>query len=130
MGSHRRAARWERRQFRRLTKDLDLDLDTSTIGGVGEAQRPGRQPAKDFLGAAATLAIIGVILLQVTYGLDSRCRTNLNSRRGAGACSGMAAVAHHAKFAVTLSVAACGALAVIAFVWYLLWGYKTNGQTS
>jgi len=28
----------------------------------------------------------------------------------------------------TLGVAACAVLAVIAFVWYMFWGYKVNGR--
>jgi hypothetical protein len=28
-----------------------------------------------------------------------------------------------------MTVAAFAALAVMAFVWYMLWGYRTNGQT-
>ena len=126
MSSRRRAARWERRQFRRLTRDLDLP----TASGFDEPHRPRRRPAKDFLGAAVTLAIVGVFLLQLTDGLARSCGTDLKSHKGPDACSGAAAVAHHAQPVVTLSVAACGALAVIAFIWYMLWGYKTNGQAS
>jgi hypothetical protein len=42
----------------------------------------------------------------------------------------MAAVAHHVHAAVTLGAATCAALAMIAFFWYLLWGYKTNGPAE
>jgi ABC-type Fe3+-siderophore transport system permease subunit len=124
MRSRARAARRERRQFRQLTKDLDIG------GGFGESRKPRHHMAKDALGAVVTLAIAGVILLQVTDGLASRCGAGPNSRAGTGACSGAAAFAHHAQLAVTLGVAALGALAVLAFIWYMLWGYKTNGQTS
>lgn len=148
MGSRRRAARWERRQFRRLTKDLDLpevsDLrevsgfDQPVVGGFHQPaisgfdrpHRPRRHPAKDFLGAAVTLAIIGIFVLQLTDGLARRCGTGPKSRTAPGSCSGAAAVAHHAQPVVTLSFAACAALAVISFIWYLLWGYKTNGQAG
>jgi hypothetical protein len=122
MRSRDRAARIERRQFRRLTRDL------SSLSRLGKPERPPRHLAKDFLGAVATLAIIGAILLEVTNGLASRCRPGLNPPTGPPACSGMAAFAHHAQGAVTLSVAACAALAVILFTWYMVWGYKTNGQ--
>ena len=77
-----------------------------------------------------TLAIIGAILLQVTDGLASQCRAGRNRRAGPGACSGPAAFAHHVQVPVTLSVAACAALAVMAFIWYIFWGYKANGQAN
>jgi hypothetical protein len=31
---------------------------------------------------------------------------------------------------VTICVIACTALAALAFVWYMLWGYKANQQTG
>lgn len=124
MRSRSRAARLERRQLRQLSKEL------STIPGFGEPQRPPPHKAKDFLGAAVTLAILGAIVLQVTDGLASRCGAGLNPRTRPGSCSGMAAVAHHADGIVTLSAIACGALAVLAFIWYLLWGYKTNAPAT
>ena len=150
MGSRRRTARWERRQFRRLTKDLDLPaasgfdepaasgfdqpavsgFDQPAVSGFDEPRRPRRHPAKDFLGAVVTLAIIGAFLLQLTDAAAHRCEAGPKSRTGPGNCSGAAAFAHHAQPVVTLSVAACAALAVIAFIWYLLWGYKTKGQAS
>ena len=86
--------------------------------------------AKDVLGAVVTLAIIGAVLLQVTDGLASRCRARRNPGAGAGACSGPSAVAHHAQGAVTLGVAACAGLAALAFIWYMVWGYKANGQAG
>ena len=119
-----RTARWERRQFRQLTKDLEQ------AGSLGELDRPPRHIAKDALGAVVTLAIIGAILLQVTDGLAIQCRTGRNRRAGPGACSGPAAFAHHAQGVVTLGVAACAALAVMTFIWYIFWGYKANGQAN
>jgi hypothetical protein len=77
-----------------------------------------------------TLAVIGAILLQVTDGLASRCQAGPNPHAGPGACSGPAAFAHHAQAAVTVGVAACAALAAMAFIWYMFWGYKTNGQAG
>jgi len=158
MGSRRRSARWERRQFRRLTKDLDFSavsgfdeppasgFDESAvsgfdrpvvsgfhqpaISGFDRPHRPRRHPAKDFLGAAVSLALIGAFLLQLTDAAAHRCKASPKSRTAPGSCSGAAAFAHHAQPVVTLSVGACAALAVIAFIWYLLWGYKTNGQAS
>ena len=126
MGSRRRGARWERREFRRLTKDLDF----SAVSGFDRPHRPRRHPAKDFLGAAVSLAIIGVFVLQLTDAAARRCEAGPKSRTSPGSCSGAAAVAHHAQPVVTLSFAACAVLAVVAFVWYLLWGYKTNGQAG
>ena len=113
----------DRRELRKLDKEL------SKIGGFGEPRRPAHR-GKDFLGAVVTLAIFGAILLDVTNVLASRCGAGLNQRTAPGGCSGIAAVAHHARGAVTLSVAACAALAVIAFIWYMFWGYKTNGQVT
>jgi hypothetical protein len=148
MGSRRRAERWERRQFRRLTKDLDMpevsDLpevsgfDQPVVGGFHQPaisgfdrpHRPRRHPAKDFLGATVTLAIIGIFVVQLTDGLARRCAAGPKSRTSPGSCSGAAAFAHHAQPVVTVSFAACAALAVVAFIWYLLWGYKTNGQAD
>ena len=121
MGSGRQAARRERRVLRRLEKELPA------IPGSGETRRPSPHVAKDFLGAAFTLAIVGVFGLQVTNGLASRCGTGLNPHAHT-ACSGVAAVARHAQGAVTLIVISCAALAVMSFIWYMLWGYKVNGQ--
>ena len=156
MGSRRRTARWERRQFRRLTKDLDLPevselpevsgfdqpvvsgFDQPVVGGFHQPaisgfdrpHRPRRHPAKDFLGAAVTLAIIGMFVLQLTDAAAHRCEAGPKPHTGRGSCSGAAAIAHHAQLAVTLSFAACAALAVAAFIWDLLWGYKTNAQAG
>ena len=72
--------------------------------------------AKDVLGAVVTLAIIGAFVLQVTVGLASRCRAGPSPRAGPAACSGPAAFAHYVQGAVTMGVAACAALAAIAFI--------------
>jgi hypothetical protein len=116
-------ARIGRRQLRQLSKDL------STIPGFGKPQRPPHL-AKDFLGAAVTLAVVGAILLQVTDGAASRCGAGPNPRRGPGACSGLAAVANHARGVMTLCVIGSAALAAIAFTWYMFWGYKVHGQAA
>jgi hypothetical protein len=104
-----------------------MSRELSTIPGFGDTRRPAPHVAKDFLGAAVTIAVIGVFGLQVTNGLASRCGTGLNAHAHR-ACSGAAAVARHAQGPVTLVVISCAVLAVISFIWYLLWGYKTNGQ--
>src|SRR5258706_12867014 len=91
---------------------------------VGSRGGPPRL-AKDVLGAAATLAAIGAFLLQVSNLLARPCGAKLNQRVGSGACSGISAIASHAHEIVTLSVIACTALAAVAFIWYMLWGYKT-----
>ena len=121
MGSGRQAARRERRVLRRLEKELP------SIPGSGETRRSSPHVAKDFLGASVTLAVVGVFGLQVTNGLASRCGTGLNPHAHA-ACSGVAAVARHAQGVVTLIVISCAVLAVMSFIWYMLWGYKTNPQ--
>src|SRR5258708_16061495 len=98
-----------RRQLRQLSKDL------STIPGFGKPQEPPPHPAKDFLGAAVTLAVIGAILLQVTDGLASQCGAKLNPRTGPAACSGMAAIANHTHGGMTLYSLRFAAVAAIAF---------------
>jgi len=94
------------------------------------ARRPPSSIAKDFLGAAMTLAIIGAIVLQATNRLASPCGTGPNPRTRAGGCSGVSAIAHHVDGVVTLCAAACAALAAAAFVWYMIWGYKSTGQAG
>jgi hypothetical protein len=94
------------------------------------ARRPPSSIAKDFLGAAVTLAIIGAIVLQATNRLASPCGAGPNPRTGPGACSGVPAIAHHVDGVVTLCAVACAALAAVAFVWYMLWGYKSTGQAG
>jgi hypothetical protein len=71
-----------------------------------------------------------LFVLQLTDAAAHRCEAGPKSHPGPGRCSGAAAVAHHAQPVVTLGFAACAALAVAAFAWYLLWGYKTNGQAG
>ena len=114
----------DRRELRKLDKEL------SKIGGFGEPPRPRPHKAKDSLGALVTLAVLGAILLEMTNALASRCNTEVDPRTGLGTCTGIAAVAHHVHAAVALSAATCAALAMIAFFWYLLWGYKTNGPAE
>jgi len=115
-----RRARVGRREPRQASPDPFTALAFEELG------RPPPHLAKDFLGAAATLAIIGAILLQVTNSLASPCRAHLNPRTGSGACSGMSAIANHADGVVTWGVAACAMLAAVAFAWYMFWGYKAN----
>jgi hypothetical protein len=100
--------------------------DPAAASGFGEPKRPLPHRAKDFLGLAFTAAIIGAILLFATNGLASPCRAAPGPRPGA--CSGIAAIANHVRVIETVCVTACAALAVIAFVWYMFWGYKVNGQ--
>jgi hypothetical protein len=98
-----------------------------TASGFVDSERPP-QPGKDFLGAAVTLAIIGAIVLQVTNRLASQCGPGPGPHTGPGACSGLSAIANHVHGVMTLGVVACAALTVIAFVWYMFWGYKINSQ--
>ena len=104
--------------------------DPFTALAFEELQRPPAHPAKDFLGAAATLAITGTILLQVTNSLARPCRAQLKLRAGPGTCVGISAVANHAHGVVTWGAAACAALAAATFVWYMLWVYKANKHLS
>jgi hypothetical protein len=64
----------------------------------------------------------------VTNRLASQCGPGPGPHSGPGACSGLPAAASHVQRVMTLGVVACTALAVIAFVWYMFWGYKINGQ--
>ena len=104
--------------------------DAFTALAFEELQRPPAHRAKDFLGAAATLAIIGVILLQVTNSLARPCRAQLNVRARRGTCAGISAIANHAHGVVTWGAAACAALAAATFFWYIFWGYKANRRPS
>ena len=94
------------------------------------SRRPPSSIAKDLLGAAMTLAIIGAIVLQATNRLAIPCSAGRDPRTGPGACSGASALAHHIDGAVTLFAITCAALAAAAFVWYMLWGYKSTGQAG
>jgi hypothetical protein len=94
------------------------------------ARWPRSSIAKDFLGAAMTLAIVGAIVLQATDRLAVPCGAGPSPRPGPGACSGVSALARHVDGAVTLFAIACGVLAVAAFAWYMFWGYKSTGQTG
>jgi hypothetical protein len=101
--------------------------------GLGPSTAPRRPPsgiARDFLGAAMTLAIIGAIVLQATNRLASQCAAGPNPRTGPGTCSGVSAIAHHVDGVVTLCAIACAALAAAAFIWYMFWGYKSTGQVG
>src|SRR5215467_5965335 len=122
MSSSHRSARIRRRY------PAQAPQDPFTALAVEELQRPPPHLAKDFLGAAATLAIAGVILLQVTNSLARPCRAPLNLRAGPGTCAGISAIANDAHGVVTWGAAACAALAAAAFVWYMFWGYKANSR--
>jgi predicted secreted protein len=82
--------------------------------------------AKEILGVTVTLAIIGAYLLYLTDGLASRCAAERNERTGPGTCSGMPAFASHVRGIVTIGSGTCAALAVIAFIWYMLKGYRSG----
>jgi hypothetical protein len=77
-----------------------------------------------------TVAIIGAILLFLTNGVAAHCAAGPDPRTGSRVCSGVPALAAHIRPIATLVVLACGALAVAAFIWYIFWGYKTNGQVG
>jgi hypothetical protein len=98
--------------------------DPFTALAFEELHRPRSHLAKDLLGGAATLTIIGAILLYVTNSIAVRCRAPASSRLGA--CSGVPAFANRADPFVTWTVAACAAVTIIGFAWYMLWGYKVH----
>jgi hypothetical protein len=123
MGSSDGPARircWERRRAARDTLTVRLQYPP----------RPPRRPAKDFLGAAMTAAVIGAILLFLTDGVAAHCSAEPDPRTGSRVCSGVPALAAHIRPVETVCVLACGALAAAAFIWYLLWGYKANGPAG
>jgi hypothetical protein len=101
-------------------------------GAGGARPPPGwrRLVAKDFLGATATLAIVGAILLFLTNGVAAHCAATADPRTGTRVCTGAVGVAAHIRGIMTLCVLACGVLAVGAFIWYIFWGYKTNGPAG
>ena len=124
MRSPRRSARIRRRYT------AQPPPDPFTARAFEELHRPPAHQAKDFLGAAATLAIAGAILLLITNALARPCRAQLNPRAGSGTCVGISAIAHHAHGVVTWGAAACAVLAAATFFWYMFWGYKGNRHPS
>ena len=76
---------------------------------------------QDFLGLAATLTIVGAILLYYANAVASQCRSILKPHAGPAVCHGLAAAAHHLQLPLAVSVIACAAVFAIAFVWSLLW---------
>ena|SRR5215469_1397418 len=111
---------WERRRARGDTLTVRLQYPP----------RPAPHRGKDFLGLAMTVAIIGAILLFLTDGVAAHCATGPDPHTGSRVCSGVPALAAHIRPIATLIVLACVALAVAAFIWYMFWGYKANGQVS
>ena len=124
MRSPRRTARIRRRY------PAQPPADPFTARAFEELHRPPAHQAKDFLGAAVTLAIAGAILLLITNTLARPCRAQLNPRAGSGTCVGISAIANHAHGVVTWGAAACAALAAATFFWYMFWGYKGNRHPS
>jgi hypothetical protein len=119
-----RARRWQRR---RAGAALLTARDLDELDRPEEIYRPPPTKAKDFLGAAMTLAIVGAIFLLVTNTLASPCVAAPKPRTGLGACSGISSIASHIRGIAALCVLGCAALAAAAFIWYMFWGYKTNG---
>jgi hypothetical protein len=75
---------------------------------------------QSFLGLAATLAIVGAILLYFTNAFASHCIESRKAPAGPGACSGLAAAAHQLQAPLSICVIACVAVFVVAFIWSLL----------
>ena len=74
-----------------------------------------------FLGATATLAIIGAIILYYTNALASKCAADVRQRTGQAICSGLPGLAHHLRLPITVGVIACVVVFAATFVWSLLW---------
>ena len=125
-GTHRSMRPPPRSARRRRRYPAQAPRDPFTALAFEELQRPPPHPAKDFLGAAATIAIVAAILLMVSNSLARPCRVQLNPRTGPSTCGGISAIANHAHGVVTWGAAACAALAAATFVWYMFWGYKAN----
>ncbi len=117
-----RARCWQRRAGGAVVTVRDLD----ELDRPEEFHRPPSSRAKDVLGAAMTLAIIGVIVLFVINSLASPCLAAPKPRTGPGACSGITSLASHVRGIASLCVIGCVTLAVAAFIWYMFWGYKSN----
>jgi hypothetical protein len=105
-------------------------VDPFTARAFEELNRPPPNRAKDYLGLTVTLAIIAAIVLYITNSLAGRCRAGLTSRLRPGRCAGLAAVAGHAAGIVAVGAAACAALFVVAFIWYMCWGYRSPGRPA
>lgn len=126
-GGTPRARCWQRRQAGATLLTVG-DLDE--LDRPEEIYRPRPSRAKDFLGAAMTLAVVGAIFLFVTNSLASPCLAAPKRRAGPAACSGVTAFASHIRGIADLFVLGCAALAAAAFIWYMFWGYKRNGTAG
>jgi hypothetical protein len=78
------------------------------------AHSPSR--GQGFLGAAISVTIVGAILLYYTNAVASPCRADVKS----GACSGLAAAAHHIQGPLSICVIASVAVFAITFIRSLL----------
>jgi hypothetical protein len=74
-----------------------------------------------FLGLAASLTIVGAILLYYTNAIAGQCRSALKPHAGPAVCHGLPAAAHYLQWPLALCVIVCAAVFGIAFVWSLLW---------
>jgi hypothetical protein len=105
-------------------------VDPFTALAFEELDRPPTNQAKDFLGLTVTVAIVAAIVLYITNSLAGRCRAGPSPRARPGRCAGLSAVASHAAGVVTVGAAACAALFVAAFIWYMFWGYRSPGRPA
>ena len=118
----------------RMTRMRCWQMRQGSDGAFGisdhlRSRRRSAHMAKDVLGAVVTLAVVGVFVLQATNRLAGSCHRKFSERAGSGTCSGMSAIANHAHEIVTLCVIVFTSMAAAAFVWYMIWGYKTQGRT-
>jgi hypothetical protein len=93
-------------------------------GSAGHRQALRHSPPRrgqSFLGATASLAIVGAILLYYTNSLASRCKADLASRSGHAVCAGLPGLARHVQLPVTVAVIVCVGIFAVTFVWSLLW---------
>src|SRR5215831_19157515 len=91
-------------------------------------RRPPSSIAKDLLGAAMTLAIIGAIVLQATNRLAIPCSAGRDPRTGPGACSGASAPPHQAAGPCPFSPTPAAARAGGPFVGKFFGGKKGGGR--
>ena len=105
----------------RVREQSGMSKHPDRVGYRQAQQHSPPRRGQGFLGATATLAIVGAILLYYTNAFASQCRADLNPRTGPGACSGLAKVADHFQGLMTVSVIACVVVFVITFIWSLLW---------
>jgi phage shock protein PspC (stress-responsive transcriptional regulator) len=98
-----------------------MSVHPSAAGYRSRMRHTPPRRGQGFLGATASLAIVGTFVLYYTNAFASRCREASKPRIQQAVCSGMAGLAHHLQLPVTIAVIAFVAVFAATFVWSLLW---------